>query len=64
MAKKHKNRAGIKLVAQPQKLALGDDIMLHEVLDMVEKAVVGCENGFHLGINTLRDWVKIHGRVC
>jgi hypothetical protein len=59
VTKKHKTQAGINLVARPQKLALGDNIMLLEVSGMAEKAVVGCANGHHLGYNKLREWVKI-----
>jgi hypothetical protein len=41
VVKKKKTQARIKLVARPQKLALGDDIMLPEVLDMEERVMVG-----------------------
>jgi hypothetical protein len=58
VVKKKKTQAWIKLVNQPHKLALGDDIMLPEVPNMAEREVVGRENGRHLGISLLRDWVK------
>jgi len=32
--------------------------MLPEILDLAEKAVVGRENGHHIGLDHLKDWVS------
>jgi hypothetical protein len=39
-------------------LALGDDIMIQEALDLAESVVVGKSDGWKLGTMQLRDWVQ------
>jgi hypothetical protein len=55
--RRRKNKC-IKSKGRLAKLVLGEDILMPEVIDMVELALVGKANGWRFSHKTLNSWVR------